>query len=50
MNQKVGLIWSPDIEKYDYGEEHPMKMSRASMVYDMLTKYNIMRFFDIYVD
>lgn len=45
----VALIYSDKINDFDYGSDHPMKMERASMTFDLMNKYEILHQFNIYV-
>ena len=45
----VALIYSDELKSYNYGTLHPMKMNRASMVYDLLLNYNTLSDFNVYV-
>ena len=44
----VPLIISDELEKVNYGPNHPMQPERISMVYDILNKYKILSHFTLY--
>lgn len=45
----IALIYSDDMAKYDYGEDHPMKTYRAAMTFDLLNGYDLLYDFKLYV-
>ncbi len=42
MQFRPSLILSSQIGNFDYGEEHPMKPERISMLYDLLKGYDLL--------
>lgn len=42
------MIITNEMDKYNYGEGHPMKPIRLSMTYDLLNQYGILEQFKTY--
>ena len=36
MNRKVGYIYTPEIETFNYGPDHPMKPKKIAMAHDII--------------
>ena len=41
---KTGFVWSPELETFDFGKRHPIKVGRFQMIHDFLLENN---FFNI---
>ena len=48
MNRKTAYIYSSEIEKYNYGPDHPMKPKKISMAHDILQQSDVLHNFDLY--
>ncbi len=44
----IAMVYSNELEKYDYGENHPMKPERIPMTYDLLNGYKLLSQFYLY--
>lgn len=42
MQYRPHMLFSNEIGNFDYGEDHPMKPERISMVFDLLKGYDIL--------
>lgn len=42
MQYKPTMMFNGEIGKYDYGEEHPMKPERISMLFDLLKGFELL--------
>lgn len=49
MSRKVAYIYSPEIEGYSYGPDHPMKPKKISMTHDIVEKSCLIEHMDLYV-
>lgn len=50
MPRKVAYIYSPDIETYCFGPDHPMKPKKVAMTYDIVEKSHLLEHMDLYVN
>ena len=44
----VGMIVTDEMDQYNYGQGHPMKPERISMIFDLLFHYDLLSKFKIY--
>ena len=49
MKRKVAYVYSPDIENYNYGPDHPMKPKKVAMTNDIVEHSNLLHHMNIYV-
>lgn len=49
MPKKVAYIYSPDIETYCFGPDHPMKPKKVAMTNDIVKHSDLIQHMDIYV-
>ncbi len=49
MSRKVAYIYTPEIETYNYGPDHPMKPKKIAMTHDIVEKSDLLFHMDIYV-
>lgn len=47
MQYRPHMLFSNEIGNFDYGEDHPMKPERISMVFDLLKGYDILEKFKL---
>lgn len=47
MQYRPHMLFSSEIGNFDYGEDHPMKPERISMVFDLLKGYDILNKFKL---
>jgi len=43
MTSKTALIYSPDFSGFSYGEEHPFKVQRFRLAYELMDAYGLLR-------
>lgn len=46
--KKVGYFFSPQIGKYYYGKDHPMKPKRVAMAHSLITQLGLYKHLDVY--
>ena len=49
MKRKVAYVYSPDIENYNYGPDHPMKPKKVAMTNDIVEHSDLLHHMNIYV-
>jgi histone deacetylase 1/2 len=49
MSRKVAYVYSPDIEGFSYGPDHPMKPKKIAMAHDIIEKSHLLEHMDLYV-
>lgn len=48
MNKKVAYVYSPQIENYSFGPDHPMKPKKVAITHDIIEKNGLLEKMDIY--
>lgn len=48
MERRAAYVYSPEIEKFNYGPDHPMKPKKISMTHDILQQTGCLHHFDLY--
>lgn len=41
MREKTALIYSPDFDRFSYGEDHPFKVQRYRLTYELMEEYGL---------
>lgn len=49
MNRKVAYIYSPEIETFNYGPDHPMKPKKVAMTHDIVQNYHLLEKMALFV-
>ena len=48
MNRRAAYVYSPEIEQFNYGSDHPMKPKKIAMAHDILQQSEVLSQFDLY--
>jgi histone deacetylase 1/2 len=48
MERRTAYIYSSEIEKFNYGPDHPMKPKKIAMAHDILQQCEVLQNFDLY--
>ena len=49
MKRKVAYVYSPEIENYNYGPDHPMKPKKVAMTNDIVEHFDLLQHMSLYV-
>ncbi|CAK92713.1 unnamed protein product (macronuclear) [Paramecium tetraurelia] len=49
-NKRVAYFYHPQIGRYHYGKEHPMKPKRIAMAHNLIVNYGLYRNLDVYMN
>ncbi len=44
MHKKTALIYSTRFSRFNYGEEHPLKVQRFRLAYELMREYGLTGF------
>ena len=48
MERRAAYVYSPEIEKFNYGSDHLMKPKKIAMTHDILQQSEVLSHFDLY--
>lgn len=48
MERRAAYVYSSEIEKFNYGPDHPMKPKKIAMTHDILQQSEVLGHFDLY--
>ena len=46
--KKVAYLYNPELGRYYYGKNHPMKPKRVAMAHSLITNFGLYRELDVY--